>query len=233
MIGKLFEQIQSIAELGGPVVVILIVLSVISLAVATFKLIQFTIAGVGNHDLAEKAVYTWSTGAEREAQKMVDARRSLLERTTGQAMRARHNVQLQNVDEAHLEHSMLMDAEQGLNKLERGFRILDSIAQIAPLLGLFGTVLGMIEAFQKLQDAGNSVDPSILAGGIWVALLTTAVGLAVAMPTSLFLTYFESRVARERLAAEVTINRIITSTSVSRKITTTDTMLTTAIELSS
>ena len=82
-------------------------------------------------------------------------------------------------------------------RLERGFRLLDSVAQLAPLLGLFGTVLGMISAFQALQEAGSQVDPSILAGGIWVALLTTAVGLAVAMPTSLLLTWFESRVARE------------------------------------
>lgn len=79
-------------------------------------------------------------------------------------------------------------------RLEPGFRVLDSTAQIAPLLGLFGIVLGMIDAFQALQQAGNSVDPSLLAGGIWVALLTTAAGLAVAMPTSLVLTFFDSRV---------------------------------------
>ena len=57
----------------------------------------------------------------------------------------------------------------------------------------------MIEAFQAMQGAGTSVDPSVLAGGIWVALLTTAVGLAVAIPTGLMLTWFEARVAVERL----------------------------------
>ena len=60
--------------------------------------------------------------------------------------------------------------------LEGGFRLLDTIGQTAPLLGLFGTVLGMIDAFQALQEAGQAVDPSLLAGGIWVALLTTAAG---------------------------------------------------------
>ena len=64
-------------------------------------------------------------------------------------------------------------------------------------MGLFGTVLGMITAFKDLQSAGNAVDPSILAGGIWVALLTTAVGLAVAMPVSVILTWFETRVENE------------------------------------
>ena len=72
------------------------------------------------------------------------------------------------------------EAEVRFARLEGGFRLLDSVAQLAPLLGLFGTVLGMIEAFQSLQDAGSQVDPSLLAGGIWVALLTTAVGLALA-----------------------------------------------------
>jgi len=97
-----------------------------------------------------------------------------------------------------------LEAEAGvaLAGLERGVRLLDTVAQLAPLLGLFGTVLGMIQAFQSLQDAGSSVDPSLLAGGIWVALLTTAVGLAVAMPTSMVLAWFESRMARERVFAD-------------------------------
>ncbi len=60
----------------------------------------------------------------------------------------------------------------------------------------------MIEAFQALQAAGAAVDPSALAGGIWVALLTTAVGLGVAMPTALCLTYLESRVAAERALSD-------------------------------
>jgi biopolymer transport protein ExbB len=76
------------------------------------------------------------------------------------------------------------------------------VAQVAPLLGLFGTVLGMIEAFQGLQQAGAAVDPSALAGGIWVALLTTAVGLVVAMPASLLLTWFDGRIAGESLMAQ-------------------------------
>jgi biopolymer transport protein ExbB len=99
-------------------------------------------------------------------------------------------------------------AEARLATVERGFRLLDSIAQLAPLLGLFGTVLGMIDAFRALQAAGDAVDPSVLAGGIWVALLTTAAGLAVAMPTGLALTWFESRAARERAMADAAIEAL-------------------------
>lgn len=53
---------------------------------------------------------------------------------------------------------------------------------ISPLMGLLGTVIGMISSFSKLSSAGTHVDPTILAGGIWEALLTTAGGLAVAIP---------------------------------------------------
>ena len=86
--------------------------------------------------------------------------------------------------------------------LEKGVRFLDNVTQFSPLLGLLGTVIGMIEAFQALQGAGSQVDPSALAGGIWVALLTTAAGLAVTMPTGMALSWFEDRIDAERLAAE-------------------------------
>jgi biopolymer transport protein ExbB len=75
------------------------------------------------------------------------------------------------------------------------------IGTLSPLLGLFGTVLGMIEAFRRLEAAGSRVDPSILSGGIWGALLTTAVGLAVAIPTIAALNWLERRV--ERLAHDM------------------------------
>ena len=109
------------------------------------------------------------------------------------------------------EHAKRLEAEAETRfaRLEGGFRLLDNVAQLAPLLGLFGTVLGMIEAFQSLQDAGAQVDPSLLAGGIWVALLTTAVGLAVAMPTAMVLSWFEARMDAERVTAERAIATVL------------------------
>ena len=108
---------------------------------------------------------------------------------------------------------METEAEQSLQPYESGFRILDTIAQLAPLLGLLGTVLGMIEAFQALQTAGSQVDPAALAGGIWVALLTTAAGLSVAMPTSIALSWFEAQIDRERAMAEHAFTVLVTPTS--------------------
>jgi len=81
-----------------------------------------------------------------------------------------------------------------LETLRSGFRPLEVISTLAPLLGLFGTVLGMISAFQQLEAAGNQVNPAILSGGIWEALLTTAVGLAVAIPVIIVLNWLERMV---------------------------------------
>lgn len=186
-------QITAIYELGGPVVVLMMVLSVLSLAVILWKFWQFSRLGVGRNTQIFQAIIAWDAGDEDNAAQALSKSKNAL----ADVLKTRQV----NGPKTRVEAK----ASAHLARLESGFRILDSIAQIAPLLGLFGTVLGMISAFQALQEAGNSVDPSLLAGGIWVALLTTAAGLAVAMPTSLVLTFFDSRVARERVLAESAI----------------------------
>lgn len=80
--------------------------------------------------------------------------------------------------------SEIQDAVQAAGKhetyeLEKRTNLLASIAGIAPMLGFFGTVLGMIKAFQEIQNLQGNVNPSVLAGGIWEALVTTAAGLLV------------------------------------------------------
>jgi biopolymer transport protein ExbB len=68
-------------------------------------------------------------------------------------------------------------------RLEKHIPILQTIVGGAPLLGFLGTVFGMIQAFQQIERLGGDVDASVLAGGIWQALLTTAAGLTVSIPT--------------------------------------------------
>jgi len=80
--------------------------------------------------------------------------------------------------------SEIQEAVQAAGKhetfdLEKRTNLLASIAGIAPMLGFFGTVVGMIKAFQQIQDLQGNVNPSVLAGGIWEALITTATGLLV------------------------------------------------------
>lgn len=195
------ERLTSILDLGGPVVLILALVSVLTLAVVLYKLWQFTAAGVGRHKVIRDALTLWDSGNNDGARSTLGGSRSYLAPVVEHALDAPTAPDLR----ARLE----AEAETRFAKLESGFRLLDSVAQLAPLLGLFGTVLGMIEAFQALQNAGSSVDPSILAGGIWVALLTTAVGLAVAMPTSLVLSWFEARMERERVFAEKALTTVL------------------------
>jgi biopolymer transport protein ExbB len=195
------DALREILDLGGPVVAILIVMSILTFAVTIYKIWQFAASGVGRHKVLSEALAAWDAGDRATAYARLAESHSYLAPLVGAAMQAPN---LPGLDGR-------LDAEAGLalSGLERGFRLLDTVAQLAPLLGLFGTVLGMIEAFQSLQAGGSSVDPSLLAGGIWVALLTTAVGLAVAMPTSMILAWLESRTARERVFADMALRTVL------------------------
>ncbi len=78
--------------------------------------------------------------------------------------------------------------------LEKNLGILGTVAALAPLLGFLGTVTGMIRAFMQIQNLGGNVDSSVLAGGIWEALVTTAAGLIVGIPALLFYNWIQSQV---------------------------------------
>ncbi len=80
-----------------------------------------------------------------------------------------------------------------LSFLERGLVILATIANVAPLMGFLGTVAGMIVAFESIASAGD-VNPALVAGGIKVALLTTAAGLTIAIPVNIGYNYFVARI---------------------------------------
>ena len=93
--------------------------------------------------------------------------------------------------------------------LEKRLPVLASMAGIAPMLGFLGTVVGMISAFQQIESLAGNVNPADLAGGIWVALLTTAFGLAVGIPAYAVYNYFVSRVARFVHEMEVTTTEFL------------------------
>ncbi len=93
-----------------------------------------------------------------------------------------------------LEEKLTVSGQEEIQGLRKNLRGLEVIAAISPLMGLLGTVLGMVKAFNKVAQYKGQVDPSLLAGGIWEALLTTAAGLAVAIPVVIMLNYFERKV---------------------------------------
>jgi len=156
---------------GGPVVAVLLVMSVASVSIVIAKWAAFRRAGVWRHQgfaLSDVAAAARRVHAMPELSP--EERREETER----------------VASAHVV------------ELESGLRVLEAVSALAPLLGLLGTVLGMIEAFQALETSGAAADPTILAGGIWQALLTTAVGLVVAVPAALALHVFDGALRRLR-----------------------------------
>lgn len=182
-------MVQSLSEfyaLGGPVIALLGAMSVAALAIVLAKLWQFRHLGP-----AERALRAGSPpgGALPFAADLAPLAAAGLPAVETRASGAAR-----------------IDARSA--DLARGLRALEAIAQTAPLLGLFGTVLGMIEAFRAVEAAGAQVDPSDLAGGIWVALATTAAGLAVALPVQLALTALESRLDRAEAAARLALDAL-------------------------
>ena len=177
-------------DAGGPVVAILIAMSVVATAVVIAKLWQFARTQVGNRRIGRDALALYKAGRPKEALFLLRHAASPVAQTLARAMRG----QMRGLPEAKVREEVLRYGADALEALRGGFRVLEVIASLAPLLGLFGTVLGMIEAFRQLEAAGAQVNPAILSGGIWQALLTTAVGLAVAIPVVAVLNWLERRV---------------------------------------
>jgi biopolymer transport protein ExbB len=100
-----------------------------------------------------------------------------------------------------VEQAILDSGERVTNHLRRYLRLLNGIAQVGPLLGLLGTVVGMIMSFNGLASAGQDGQREMLAGGIAQALLTTAAGMVVAIPALIAYLYFIGRV--DRLIMEI------------------------------
>ncbi|CTQ53885.1 Biopolymer transport protein ExbB [Roseibium album] len=212
------ETSTSLLELGGPVVLILLGISVVALAVIFAKAFQFSSARVGRHQHVRRAVAQWRVGERTKASQNLLKDRSLSAGLLRGAMDAIQMLDQQplspqerDIREERLREEISARAADRLFGLASWLKALDLVTQIAPLLGLFGTVLGMIETFQTLQESGASSNPSTLAGGIWVALLTTACGLAVAIPVSVAVTWFETRLEKERAALEVLLTGVFTA----------------------
>jgi biopolymer transport protein ExbB len=89
-----------------------------------------------------------------------------------------------------------------IRKLERNLILLATLAGVAPLMGFLGTVTGMIKAFRQIEKLGGNVNASVLAGGIWEALITTAVGLAVAIVLHLAYNYLINLIEKHILDVE-------------------------------
>jgi biopolymer transport protein ExbB len=188
---------------GGPSIWAIAALSVITVALILWKIWRLALIGAWSRGKAQKAVKLYEDGETDAAQALLIRRKGLRSKVVGAAIAARETL----TEDAAREETARV-AKRELGEAAVGLRALELIATIAPLLGLLGTVLGMIAAFQALQESGSRADPSLLAGGIWEALLTTAAGMAVAIPASAALTWFEAVIDRIRRDVEDAAMRI-------------------------
>ena len=185
---------------------LLAVLSLFALSVGLFKLGQFAKLGVGRRKEAEKILDDWLNGRVEEAIRTAGRRKSALSRVL-QAVFS--GIQARPGDSSYAEELSRQTAIVELATLSERMRSLDMVVQAAPLLGLLGTVIGMIDAFSVLAVTDGAVDPTALASGIYVALITTAAGLAIALVAFFIATWLEGRIDRERNMMEAVMSAAI------------------------
>ncbi|MCK5502854.1 MAG: MotA/TolQ/ExbB proton channel family protein, partial [Tritonibacter mobilis] len=191
---------------GGPSIWAIAALSVVTLALILWKIWRLALIGAWSKGKARQAILAYEAGDADRALALVHGRRGVRSKVVAAALGA-----LKSMPEAHAREETARVAKRELGSARSGLGALELISTIAPLLGLLGTVMGMIAAFQALQAAGSKADPAMLAGGIWEALLTTAAGMAVAIPASAALTWFEAVIDRIRRDVEDGATRLFVS----------------------
>ncbi|MBU2980706.1 MotA/TolQ/ExbB proton channel family protein [Lentibacter algarum] len=201
-------ELFSFLERGGAALWVIALLSVLTLAIILWKSWRLWRLGAWAGARTEAALGDWCNGRRDKAVNALSGLRSLRAMLAHTAM---CNHQSEHLSDAKAREETTRVAKSLLRDARAGLRALELIATIAPLVGLLGTVLGMISAFQALQTSGNQADPSVLAGGIWEALLTTAAGMAVAIPASMALTWIESVTDRAQADMEDAATRIFTA----------------------
>ena len=175
---------------GGVLVIPILACSVLALAIFVERVVQYSRMGSRGSGLAERVVALLKSGKDNEARKVAEQSNSPTGRVLSRAMEVNKN----NRETLTTVINNAIDDE--VRSLSTYVQALATIGNIAPLLGLLGTVIGMIRAFMVIQQMGGKVNAAVLAGGIWEAMLTTALGLAVALPTMVAHSYLVARIQR-------------------------------------
>ncbi|WDN88680.1 biopolymer transport protein ExbB [Desulfosarcina sp. BuS5] len=194
---------------GGALVVPILFCSVLALAIFSERIIRFARMRSRGAGLAEKVAGLLLNGSEQEALKSAGESDSPMGRILVQAIDAG------NLDREMLETVIVNTTDEEVRSLSSGIQALATIGNIAPLLGLLGTVIGMIKAFMVIQQMGGKVNAAVLAGGIWEAMLTTALGLAVALPVMVAHSYLTARV--DKYEARLQNGSVVFMKAITRK----------------
>ena len=184
--------IASLFDKGGPTMVALAVLSVAVLAVFLQRL-----AGLAGERLAARRAESGNASGG----------------AIGTVLSEIERLGAGETDAERLQTEAELLARMHAANLRSGIGFLNLATAAAPLLGLLGTVLGMIAAFRNLEAAGSRVDASMLAGGIWEALLTTAAGMVVALAALLFSAILDAMAGNLIARMEFAVTRALAARS--------------------
>lgn len=184
-----------IFQKGGPVMWPLLLCSIIALAVALERAWFLYRARMNTREFLERIDGALTNNQLDEANRLCEEYRGPLASIFQTALR-KHRRSREEIEKA-IESSAGVEVA----KMERNLVILATMGKMAPLLGFYGTVTGMITAFESIAKAGMG-DPGVVAGGIAEALITTAAGLTIAIPTVTIQYFFVHRINRFVLDVE-------------------------------
>lgn len=173
---------------GGVLVCPIILCSVLALAIFVERLISFARVRIRGYGLVKEVAQYIRNKESAKALILAKRNESPMGRILVDA------IEVADQGSETLESVIVNSTDGEVRELSRYLQALATIANIAPLLGLLGTVVGMIKAFMVIQEMGGKVNAAVLAGGIWEAMLTTALGLSVALPTMVAHSYLTYRV---------------------------------------
>ncbi len=202
------ENFYDYIEKGGIIFSILLILSAIGLTLITYKFIELNF--FNDFDLESFEEDLLKSGNLDDFKQLIDLkpnseRKSFLIETLN-IIRSNSSQDRKDQEIETLIHKKYLKSQKFLPSLE-------IIAQVSPLVGLLGTVIGMIDSFNELELGGSLVDPSILAGGIWTALLTTAMGLIVAIPALISHYFFDKKLTNITQSSSVFLTKLINRSS--------------------
>lgn len=200
----MMDAISGFLGQGGPVVYLLVLISLASWTLILWKSISLLGATSGSA-LRASAFEVAETGDFKAAAEQFRAGKSPADDICAQASELCAEGLETEVIEARLQWRASAHQARMLSQI----RTLELIAAVSPLLGLLGTVLGMIQSFRDLAIAEGAANASLLAGGIWQALLTTAAGLIVAIPALIAATLLSQKVERATTNIEQSVGQLL------------------------
>ena len=193
MFSFIYDLFIDYYDKGGLIFLVLLILSITSLTIITLKISQFFIFNSKKIDtISEKFE---SDASIQNIEGFTKNNDEIINYVSSDILYSLADV-INNNKMSAIEKDKQKDfvINSKLKHMETFIPSLEIIANVSPLLGLLGTVIGMISSFSQLELGGDLVNPALLAGGIWTALLTTAIGLVVAIPAMVAHHFFEKKI---------------------------------------